>query len=224
MNEEIRLGDVAEVMRCQVKRQRIETSVMALQGISLGRQPGGHWVAMEIGIDRIGRETRFLPEMEDCVVLRLTRRSEKFLIRRNDILMTCIGMRGRLGLVAFAALQPDCSVTDRNLCQIRAHYIDPAWLFFRLIEQDAIDYMREKARGDRIYTVSMDDIRDFVFDAPSKLEIAEARKAHEKIMASDEIIRRETAKIRDERQGISTMFAIQNQMKGIYIREKQKSC
>ncbi len=165
-----KIGDIAQVMRCQVPRKVF---------------PGDDGNALSEITPEILEGKLFVPEkLARKIWARITDRSNKFLVQPDDILMTAIAIRRKIGSAAFVGGETQAAIPGRNLILVRpdAGKVDPVWLFYRLLQKDVRDKLQAAATGNRISCISNDMVGTLEICLPTQEEIETVRSSHAVLM------------------------------------------
>lgn len=168
---ETKLGEVADVIRCQLPRQRAgggegwlscrEVTQADFEPISgmVSSGSGDIWVEL----DPIGKQ-------------------KKYLIRNNDVLFSFRGTEGTLGQVGlYIGQNEEMVVCGQSLCIIRPKAMDGLWLYYFMRRRAARESLLAKSCGNRLMTINLNDLRDVFVEMPSDEEVDKVYAKHKLI-------------------------------------------
>lgn len=175
------LGDAAEILRCQVERQRVEP------GCPEGPLPGQRMACREVMLENIDPCGFVDVNAAPLAIVRMSARAEKFLLVSSDILMVAIGVRESLGSVGFVvealpAFVGRPAIPGHSLYVIRtnARPIDPVWLFYYL-RQSRNTTLAALPAGKRI---GLRELARLEVPEPAKSDVAAIKALHEERLES----------------------------------------
>ncbi|MBD5646064.1 MAG: hypothetical protein HDQ89_00025 [Desulfovibrio sp.] len=188
----------AQVLRCQLPRERLEQALAWREFIGIedgeaifewhdafGEAPDGKYVAREISIGEFDPMTGFVDEYGGNpvkVALNPLGKQGKYLLQANDIVFAFRGTAQSVGKVGFVEELGQPAITGQSLCIIRAlPDMDPVWLYYYLQRKDVVDFIRSRASGSNLLTVNMESIRDIPVAFPYPWERDEINQEHRKI-------------------------------------------
>lgn len=188
----------AQVLRCQLPRERLEEALAWREFIGIedgeaifewhdafGEAPDGKYVAREISIGEFDPMTGFVDEYGGNpvkVALNPLGKQGKYLLQTNDIVFAFRGTAQSVGKVGFVEELGQPAITGQSLCIIRAlPDMDPVWLYYYLQRKDVVDFIRSRASGSNLLTVNLESIRDIPVAFPYRWEIDEINQEHRKI-------------------------------------------
>jgi restriction endonuclease S subunit len=164
------LGECAKVIRCQLPRVR----------------EGGSYdsglLCSEVTVVNFEQQTGFVSGVTNVVNVQLnpTSKQQKYLIKRNDILISFRGTGTTLGRVGLYVDVEDKihAICGLSLVIVRALSIDALWLYYFLLQDAVRKYFISKASGDRLLTLNLSDIRDLSISIPTDDEINMIHERH----------------------------------------------
>ncbi|MBD5557061.1 MAG: hypothetical protein HDQ92_00395 [Desulfovibrio sp.] len=188
----------AQVLRCQLPRERLEEAIAWREFIGMedgeaifewhdafGEAPDGKYVTREISIGEFDPMTGFVDEHGGNpvkVALNPLGKQGKYLLQANDIVFAFRGTAQSVGKVGFVEELGQPAITGQSLCIIRAlPEMDPVWLYYYLQQKDVVDFIRSRASGSNLLTVNLESIRDIPVAFPYRWEIDEINEEHRKI-------------------------------------------
>ncbi len=199
------LGDKAEILRCQLPRRKI-----AIRDLVMGLLPDGQFLCREVTASDIDALTGLAElDRDEAVELKHTARGEKYLLRENDIVFVFAGVERSLALTGLITSHEEPALPGRSLCVIRAHDIDPVWLFYRLrMRQTRRELAKMASRTvSPTLTINLEELRQAKFAFPSPREIGAARTAHSLILEEAALIHSASNQIALEQARVNYLFA-----------------
>lgn len=170
---ETKLGDVADVIRCQLPRTRTGGK----EGLILCREVTQADFEPISGIVSGGSG-------EIWVELDPKSKQQKYLIRNNDVLFSFRGTEGTLGQVGFYTCQGvDMVVCGQSLCIIRPKTIDAIWLYHFMRNRTVRESLLANAGGNRLMTINLNDLRNVLIQIHSDDEINKIHAKHKCILS-----------------------------------------
>ena len=173
---ETKLGEVVDVIRCQLPRQRIgerkgwllcweatQADFGAVSGL-VDDVSGKAWVELDPG----GKQ-------------------QKYLVRNNDVLFSFRGTGGKEGTLGQVGLYVGKDgknvVCGQSICIIRSKTIDPLWLYYFMRSDDIRENLLAKACGSRLMTINLNDLRDILIKMPCDEEIDKIHEKHSRVLS-----------------------------------------
>ncbi|BAH74950.1 restriction endonuclease subunit S [Solidesulfovibrio magneticus] len=168
---ETKLGEVADVIRCQLPRTRTggkdgwilcrevtQADFEPISGIVSGGS-GDIWVEL----DPSGKQ-------------------KKYLIRNNDVLFSFRGTGETLGQAGlYIGQNEERVVCGQSLCIIRPKAIDGLWLYYFMRRRAARESLLAKSCGNRLMTINLNDLRDVLVEMSSDEEVDKIHAKHKRI-------------------------------------------
>ncbi|WP_129350630.1 restriction endonuclease subunit S [Solidesulfovibrio carbinolicus] len=178
------LGEIVDVIRCQLPRQRTgggkgwllcqEVAQANFEAISGLVEGGSENVWIELDPD--GKQ-------------------RKYLIQSGDVLFSFRGTGGTLGQVGLYIGQKDDNVVcGQSLCILRPKNVDVIWFYHFMRKKEIRDKILSMASGDRLMTINLSNLRDFLVEMPTDRDILEVYEKHTRILEMHEqmnILRKE---------------------------------
>jgi hypothetical protein len=201
-----KLGDFAQVLRCQLARARIDDEKLHdIQAFAdkadrdwWGEYPDGSFIGREVALGELDPVSGFLDQRSgDTIRLHLTLISTqgKYVLQPGDILFAYRGTMASIGQVGFVEEAGIPAITGQALCIIRClPGLDPVWLYYYLRRQSVREWVCSKAAGSTLLTINLESIRDIPVVLPDKAQLDAINKEHQKIasaMAAVTTLRRE---------------------------------
>lgn len=205
-----RLSDVAQVIRCQLPRSKVdsqEAAALGAEAASTGRPLGGEmsdgsFVCREIVLGDLNPLTGFVREygeMTRVEALSPTGRQGKYLLRPDDILLAFRGAESSLGQLGFMEEDFEIpAITGQSLCIIRAFGVDPVWLYYTMQHPDIRRRIAAQASGTKTLTVNLADLRDLPLMLPDEQDVKLVNDHHRRIVRNTEEIQRLQQKTHSE--------------------------
>lgn len=205
-----RLSDVAQVIRCQLPRAKVdsqEAAALIAEAASSGSPLGGvtidgSFVCREIVLGDLDSLTGFVREYGELTrveELSPTGRQGKYLLRPDDILLAFRGAESSLGQTGFMEEDFETpAVTGQSLCIVRAFGVDPVWLYYTLQRPDIRRRIASQASGSKTLTVNLGDLRDLPLMLPDEQGVKFINDHHRRIVRNTEEIQRLQQKTRHE--------------------------
>lgn len=166
------LGEIADVVRCQLPRQRADW--------------GKGWLlCKEVAQADFGAISGLVEGGSENVWIELDPggKQKKYLIQAGDILFSFRGTEGTLGQVGlFIGQNEGFVVCGQSLCIIRPKNVDTAWFYYFMRKQEIREKILSKAAGDRLLTVNLNNLREIDLETPSDKEILKVQEKHSKIL------------------------------------------
>lgn len=177
-----RLGDCAQIIRCQVSRTKSLESYQE----KFGSQPNGCFIAREAGISALEAHCGFLTDdAGDQVCLEFKRKDNqyKYLLKANDIMFSFRGTTASIGKVGFVDHDPENpSVTGTAFYIIRPlGSVNPIWLYWQLQTEEMRKEILSRSSGASILNISVDDTRNLPIRIPKSTELEKILEAHARI-------------------------------------------
>lgn len=206
----VRLSNVAQVIRCQLPRSKVdnqEAAALGAEAASTGRPLGGEmsdgsFVCREIVLGDLDPLTGFVREhgeMTRVESLFPTGRQGKYLLRPDDILLAFRGAESSLGQTGFMEEDFETpAITGQSLCIIRAFGVDPVWLYYTLQRPDIRRRIASQASGSKTLTVNLGDLRDLPLMLPDEQDVKLINDNHRRIVRNTAEIQRLQQKTRSE--------------------------
>lgn len=202
------LRNFAQVLRCQLARERLTEAELGPDGEEFGETTDGRFIAREVSLSERDPMTGFVDEYRGTpvrVALNPLGKQGKYLLQPNDIIFAFRGTALSVGQVGFVEDEGRPAITGQSMCIIRAlPDMDPVWLYYYLQRERIARFIRSRASGANLLTVNLESIRDIPVVIPDREEIEAINLEHRKIsenMALVARLRRESAgslwKIRD---------------------------
>lgn len=170
---ETKLGDVADVIRCQLPRTRTGE--------------GEGWLSCREATQAdFGPISGLVTAGNDNIWVELDPKSkqQKYLIRNNDTLFSFRGTEGTLGQVGFYIGQnEEMVVCGQSLCILRPKAVDAIWLYYFIRRSAVRNSLLAKACGNRLMTINLSDLRDVLIEMPCDEEINKIHAKHKRILS-----------------------------------------
>lgn len=184
----LRLGDCAQIIRCQLPRKKHKD----LTSMEYGLQPDGSSIVREVGMAALQDESGFLlAESGDKVSINFKSEvmESKYCLKINDIIFSFRGTQESLGKVGFVDQKPEMNtISGPAFCIIRPNgKMDPRWLYWHLQSEQVRANILTRSSGKSLLNISTNDIKDLVIQQPkTQMELDWILEKHESI--SKEII------------------------------------
>lgn len=180
------LRHYAQVLRCQLARERIEEDIIVPDGEEwAGEYSDGTFVGREVSLGELDPASGFLNETGGNIVrLELTRlgKQGKYLLQSGDIIFAFRGTANSVGQVGYVEEEGIPGITGQSLCIIRPlPGIDSVWLYYYLQRKSVREWIQGRASGSTLLTVNLESIRDIPVEAPAGAEVDAVNEQHRKI-------------------------------------------
>ncbi len=200
--ETFKLGERALVLRGQMKRRKIEGDV------ALGALPNGCMICRDVGIGDIGAADFVEISNAPIVSIGLTAAASKFLLREKDIVLSYVGMIGKVGQAGFVRSLAGPALAGRSLCIVRGIGIDPVWLFYYLLQRrEKLIELAPVPEKYRVSVISLGDLRKLEIPMPTQKEIDAVNVIHAEIAANAERLAEAGMAIAEGRRKMNALFA-----------------
>lgn len=178
----IRLGECAQIIRCQVTRTKYQDTYQE----EFGAQPNGYFIAREAGMSALEPQCGFLlDEAGEQVSLEFKRKDNqyKYLLKANDIMFSFRGTSASLGKVGFVDHEPEIpSVTGTAFYIIRPlGTVHPLWLYWQLQTGELREEILSRSSGTSMLNISVEDTRNLPIRRPEPAELEEIIETYMRI-------------------------------------------
>lgn len=201
------LEKCAEILRCQIPRQRVN------QDCPEGALPGGRMACRELMLENIDGSGFTDIEAAPLAVVKMSARSEKFLLCDNDILMVFAGVRDSLGIVglvpkAWPVFVGRPAIPGYSLYVIRANTgpIDPVWLFYFLRQSRA----RILDMQTKVNRIGLRELARLDVPIPVGADVDAVKILHEKRLTEWKAILEGRKKMLTLERKINTLLSLNN--------------
>jgi hypothetical protein len=202
VEDEFPLQDVAYVTRCQFPRVKHDPK---------GEQKTTKTVFREITLANLDDRCGFVePDTAADVIFpekspELGGRDAQYRLQANDIVMCFRGTEATLGKVGFIDTTGDMPmVCGQSLCIIRAHSVNPVWLYYHLRRLDVRQRILARSSGSTMLTVNLGDLRNLPIARQDAEVAALYEERHGAIVRIVQEIRRLYARMNDEMRAFDT--------------------
>ncbi len=186
-----KLGELAEVMRCQETR-------ISIKDRHLSDDEYKETVYADITLKDIDSLTGMVIfDNTDKVQMMLDEsKKKKFVLQENDIVLAHKGSKATIGRVGFVEpsideksmvyfnSRPCTPGTSLLIIRPHAEKIDPVWLFYYLSEKKMQDMILSKATGSSILSVNLKTVRELPIVLPTEKELEKENSLHRSIKSS----------------------------------------
>lgn len=165
----LRLGEYAQIIRCQLPRKKFKES----EPLEYGMSEDGSSIVREVGMAALEPESGFLlPESGDQVSISFKSEAieSKYRLKENDIIFSFRGTQESLGRVGFVDQEPEMTtITGPAFCIIRTlGKVDPKWLYWALQTDEVRANILSRSSGKSLLNISTNDIKDLMIRLPEE--------------------------------------------------------
>jgi restriction endonuclease S subunit len=194
-----KLGELADVIRCQLPRRRVE------------ERKDGDLLCLETTLADFNSITGFVVAGSNIIHMQLNPQSKqnKYLIQRGDILFSFRGTEatiGKFGLYVGNENQMPC-ICGQSICIIRPQPIDTIWIYYYLRNEKTRNLLTSKSYGIRLLTINLTDLRNFVLEIPEQKNIEAIHKKHDRIALDSQRMRELEFSLHEELLDIEELIA-----------------
>lgn len=185
------LGSFAEILRCQLRRRGLQTSVEPEESgiesgaVAPGRQADGSFIAREVGLGDLDPLTGLLSGGKGRLALLMAseEQASSFFLRENDILFAFRGTESGLGASGFVPGVDAPSLPASHLYIIRARRgVSPVWLYYTIKSAAFRKLARSFASGSSQMFINVDVLRKLPLARPDAAEVARIEEIHARLV------------------------------------------
>lgn len=178
------LSQYAQVLRCQIKRERMADSETVDEDLTCQKEDN-MFVIREVSLDDCDELTGFLdPVKGNRVKVPITPLvgNGKYILQANDIIFAFRGSPPSIGKTGFVQNVGLPAITGLSICIIRPHAdTDPIWLYYYLRRKSVRNQIFSLSCGATLLTINTDTLKSLPMPEPGKDEIIKINALHARI-------------------------------------------
>ncbi|MYL81812.1 hypothetical protein GTA51_01490 [Desulfovibrio aerotolerans] len=166
------LGEIAEVIRCQLPRQRAAGS-------------DGWVLCQEVVQADFGTISGLVDDVSENVWVEIDpkKKQQKYLVRDGDILFSFRGTESTLGQVGlYIGQNKEFVVCGQSLCILRPKNVDGTWFYYYIRKREIREVLLAKAAGSRLMTINLNDLREVLLEMPTEEDFLAVHRKHSRIL------------------------------------------
>lgn len=169
---QMKLGEIVDVIRCQLPRQRTGGAV-------------GWVLCREVTQTDFELISGLVDDVSENVWVEINPKGKqrKYLIQNGDVLFSFRGTESTLGQVGlYIGQDEEFAVCGQSLCILRPKNVDVLWLYHFLRKYEIRKKLVTMALGNRLMTINLSSLRDISMEMPTDNEILMIHEKHTRIL------------------------------------------
>ncbi len=179
--QKTRLGQYAEVLRCQMPRKKPDASDID-EGFVLVHT--GAMRVREVSLSELDPSSNFLDYNAGKVcIVNMTPTQQKYLLKEHDTIFAYRGSAVSIGKCGLVTKVGNASITGPAMCIIRPlHGTNPVWLHYQLHMPQVQQWIKGQVSGGNSLSINMETLKDIPLPPYSEQQMEEILIHHASLL------------------------------------------